>query len=130
LAMIAPQIRAMAMLLMQPVIGQLTWHGLLLWILVTPVQFGVGAQFYKSAWSGHTHTHTHTHTLIHTHTHTHTHTHSHTLIHKHTHTHTHTHAHTGLVSSTAAPTWLSSWHLAPQPRTSTQVNQCVVNYIL
>jgi Cu+-exporting ATPase len=52
LAMIAPLIRSMANVLMLPVIGQLTWHGLLLWILVTPVQFGIGATFYRSAWAG------------------------------------------------------------------------------
>jgi len=53
LAMIAPQIPSLAGGgLMDPLVGELSLHGLLLWILVTPVQFGVGSIFYKSAWSG------------------------------------------------------------------------------
>lgn len=47
---LGPWIQPVRMSLMQPLYRSLTWEAFLLWLLVTPVQFGFGWRFYKNSY--------------------------------------------------------------------------------
>jgi Cu+-exporting ATPase len=55
LSMVLPQIGWFREILLAPCLGALPWKVMLCWALTTPVQFGVGARFYRAAWLGLTH---------------------------------------------------------------------------
>ena len=64
LAMIVPLVPAWNAALMTPVAGRFTLMALLLWALATPVQFGTGRHFFKTAYAGVKHGHANMSLLI------------------------------------------------------------------
>ncbi len=64
LAMVAPAIPVLSDVLMTPIVGNFTVMALLLWSLCTPVQFGIGAHFFRVAYTGLKHGHANMSLLI------------------------------------------------------------------